>query len=112
MVHKNRKYTVVRIETAKELAHKLTQYTWCGCNGFLYGDMAFLNDSFSADGAQEYAVFRNGNQIESITFGWCTEEEALGFINQLFNGEIGEDMGPTLPLIQSPEEHGRCPLCA
>lgn len=111
-MHKERKYTVVRIETAEELAHKLTQYTWCGCNGFLFEDMAFLNDSTCADGAQEYAIFRNGVQIESITFGWCTEGLALEFINQLAKGNIGVDMGDTLPLIQSPEEHGQCHLCA
>jgi len=112
MIHDKRKYIVVRIETAEELAYKLTQQTWCGCNGFLYGDMAFLNDSTCADGAQEYAVFRNGVQIESITFGWCTEERALKYIRQLYRGELGVDMGSTMPLIQSQEEHGRCYLCA
>ena len=111
MVHKNRKHVVARIETAEELAYKLSQQTWCGCNGFLYGDMAFLNDSFSENGAQEYAVFRNGVQIESITFSWCKEAEALKYINELFNG-AGEDLGAMLPLIQTQEDHGRCYLCA
>jgi len=74
--------------------------------------MAFLNDSTSPDGAQEYAVFRNGHQIESITFGWCSEAEAMKIISQLHNGEIGEDMGGLMPLIQSPEDHGRCSYCA
>lgn len=110
MIHKDREYIVKRIEMKEELADKLVNYTWCGCNGWLYGDMAFLNDSFSPDGAQEYAVFRNGNQIESITFSWCTLDEAISFITELENG-AGIDMGYTMPLIVPSEGH-RCNLCA
>ncbi len=110
MIHKNREFTVVRIETKEELADKLVNYTWCGCNGWLYGDMAFLNDSFSSDGAQEYAVFRNGVQIESITFSWCSVAEAIRHIANLEEGQ-GMDMGGTLPLIVPNEGH-RCHLCA
>jgi hypothetical protein len=110
MIHNKREYTVKRIETREELADKLVNYVWCGCNGWLYGDMAFLNDSFSGDGAQEYAVFRNGVQIESITFGWCKLPQAIKYIAELEEGG-GVDMGDTMPLIVPNEGH-RCHLCA
>ncbi len=110
MIHKKREYTVKRIETKEELADKLVNHIWCGCNGWLYGDMAFLNDSFSGDGAQEYAVFRDGHQIESITFGWCDIDMAIRYITDLADGG-GIDMGGTMPLIVPSEGH-RCELCA
>lgn len=36
----------------------------------------YLNDSMSEDSAQEHAVIYRGRQIESITFSWCTGEQA------------------------------------
>lgn len=97
MMHKNRAHVRVVIRSAGELAEKLTQHTWTPCSGFRYGDHLYLNDSTSADGAQEYAVFRaepdeNGEheQIESITFGWMTEAEALVTITKIKDGKFGE----------------------
>src|SRR5690554_530849 len=55
MLHSNRIWVVVESEGAERLAHQLTQYTWCGCNGFRLNNYVFVNDSTSADGAQEYA---------------------------------------------------------
>ena len=115
MLHKKRSFTVEAVETAEELAKKLTQYTWCGCNGFRLGDVLYLNDSFSPDGAQEYGVVYAGKQIESITFGWCSEPQALELIKQMeqqvkdnsFN--VYSDVENA---IQSSTEHGRCHLCA
>lgn len=49
----------------------------------------FLNDSFSEDGAQEYAVVRNGRQIESITFSWCSRAEAHNHIDYLARWAAG-----------------------
>ena len=116
MVHERRRFSVADVATPEELAHKLTHYTWCGCNGFrLPGrphELLFLNDAFSPDGAQEYAVVRAGRQIESITFSWCSEAEALTFIQQLQAGTLGYDYGPCAPVIETPAVHGRCGLCA
>ncbi len=116
MVHAHRRFSVADVASPEELAHKLTHMTWCGCNGFRLcgpsGDLLFLNDAFSENGAQEYAVARGGRQIESITFSWCSEAEALGFIKALQAGTLGDDYGPCTPVIESPTAHGRCGLCA
>ena len=112
MLHKHRRFVVVDVATAEELAHKLTQYTWCGCNGFRLGELLFLNDSTSPDGAGEYAVVRQGRQIESITFSWCDEPKALDYIRRLAAGTLGADYGAITNVIETPAQHGTCHHCA
>lgn len=68
MMHKNRVFRVATVESAEDLARKLTDMTWTPCSGFELEGLLFLNDSFSRDGAGEWAVFRDGEQIETITF--------------------------------------------
>lgn len=111
MLHKSRGWSVVEVETAAELAEKLTEMTWCGCAGFRVGSLLFLNDSTSGDGAQEYAVVRDGRQVDSVTFGWMTRARALVVIEALLAEELGESLGTFEPRIQTPEAHGRCELC-
>lgn len=96
MMHKNRAHSRVEVWTAEQLAEKLTQHDWTMCSGFKFKGHLYLNDSTSADGVQEYAVFRdapdeNGEyeQIESITFGWMTETEALKMIEAIASGQYG-----------------------
>jgi hypothetical protein len=87
MMHDRRRWTVAEVATVEELAEKLTEHTWCVCNGWkVHGheDVVFLNDATGGDGAQEYAVCRREGQswfqIESITFSWCDRGQALGYI--------------------------------
>ena len=55
MMHTKRMWSISDVSTAKELAAKLSDYTWTTC----------------VDGAQEYAVVRacDGQQFESVTCG-------------------------------------------
>ena len=120
MMHKSRTWTVARVESAEELAVKLTEHTWCCCNGFELGDYWFLNDATGGDGAQEYAVVkkvgRDGSpwQIESITFSWCTLDQALRLIQETLRGEHDQhDWARQVNVrIETPEMHGRCNHCA
>lgn len=59
---------------------KLTGSTWTLCTGWEHAGLWYLNDSTGEDGAQEYAVVYRGVQIETITFGWDSEAEALRHI--------------------------------
>jgi hypothetical protein len=86
MIHAKRRFTVIDIATAEELADKLTNYSWCGCNGFRFNGLLLLNDSFSGDGAQEYAIVR-------------------GPLRNVGADNIYEQ-------IETPEQHGRCEHCA
>jgi hypothetical protein len=86
-MHDRRRWTVAEVATVEELAAKLTEMTWCVCNGFVvhgHEDVVFLNDATGGDGAQEYAVCRREGQswyqIESITFSWCNRGQAIGYI--------------------------------
>ena len=120
MFHKHRRWTVVGETSPEELAHKLTEHTWCCCNGFELGGYWFLNDATSADGAQEYAVVKKigsgGNpcQVESITFGWCRYARALELIKNVLQGKYDDSewVQPIVVAIDSPQQHGRCSYCA
>ncbi len=116
MIHEHRRFSIADVASPGGLACKLTHYTWCGCTGFRLSSaghvLLFLNDAFSPDGAQEYAVVKDQRQIESITFSWCSEAEALDLIEELQAGTLGDDYGPCTPVIESPAVHGRCGLCA
>ena len=120
MLHKRRTWSVSSVDSAEELALKLTQYTWCGCNAFLLAGYLFANDSTCADGAQEYAVLRADAQaselmqIESITFSWCTTEQALEFIQRILAGEFDAIVYSRVSRdrFQTSREHGTCHLCA
>jgi hypothetical protein len=121
MMHRNRIWRVAAVATAEELSEKLTEYTWCCCNGFRVVDTPylFLNDATSADGAQAYAFVKEVEggrliQIESITCGWCTRAKALQHIQETLRGGFDESdfAREVKAVIQTPEDHGRCPHCA
>lgn len=79
-MHATRRWSLCRVATAEELAVKLTGSTWTLCTGWEHAGLWYLNDSTGEDGAQEYAVVYRGVQIETITFGWDSEAEALRHI--------------------------------
>lgn len=118
MLHSKRIWSVFPAESAEWLAEQLTQYTYCGCNGFRLGEYLFVNDATCADGAQEYGVLRLARdhyvQIESLTFSWMTETQALDIIRRVLVGEFDQEQYATIDArrLQTPEEHGRCCLCA
>jgi len=112
MVHDKRAFNIVTIESAVELAEKLSKHTWTLCSGFRYRGYLFLNDSFSEDGAAEYAVIResDGAQVESITFGWCSEEEALSYIERAAVGAF--DSAAFRGVELKVHNNDYCHLCA
>lgn len=117
MMHRNRQHYAVNV-SIPELAEKLTEHTWCGCNGFRTpGGSLWLNDATSGDGAQEYGVFRliNGElrQVESITASWCSADKIAEYARQADAGEWDHYHYSTYPRpVQTPEEHDRCVHCA
>ncbi len=118
MLHNNRNWSIAPTESAEWLAEQLTQFSWCGCNGFRLGDYVFVNDATCADGAQEYAALRQDGdhfvQIETLTFSWMTYEKAVNIIRQVLVGEFDNERYGTVAAsrLQTPEQHGRCYLCA
>ena len=123
MLHDNRIWCVAEVESAEELASKLTKETWCCCQAFRvagHPDYVWLNDSTSEDGAQEYAACRQDlatgdlHQLESITFDWCDHDRALQFILATLNGDddYNEWARPVTANVQTPKEHHRCQHCA
>ena len=123
MMHSNRIWCVTEVESAEELALKLTTGTWCCCQAFRikgHSHYVWLNDSTSEDGAQEYAVCRQDlatgdlRQLESISFSWCDRDRALQFIFATLSGDDdhNEWARPVTANLQSPEEHHHCQHCA
>ena len=118
MLHRTRIWTIAPVESAEALAEYLTQHTWCCCNGFQLGNYLFVNDATCADGAQEYAALKRLGehyvQVESLTFSWMNEQQALDIIRRVLAGEFDQDhYGLVAPhQIQTPSQHGRCHHCA
>jgi hypothetical protein len=110
MIHDKRGFYITDVSTPEALAEKLTKHSWTLCTGFRFKGYLFLNDSFSEDGAAEYAVVResDGVGVESITFGWCSEADALRYINQIIDGPNTEYK--VVNVRKHPQ--GSCHLCA
>ena len=89
MLHKNRVFGVKTYDSLDALADALFQYTWVKCAGLRWGDWLLLNDSFSEDGAQEYAVVRESDmvQVESLTVSWMSKDELLKIMQDVTSGQ-------------------------
>lgn len=121
MIHGKRHFQVMDVDNTLDLAEKLTQQTWTLCTGFRLKGYLFLNDAFSEDGAQEYAVYRESDmrQIESVTFSWASMTEGQRIIAGIVAG-IYDDAELFRPkskegeqiVIETPQQHGRCWACA
>jgi hypothetical protein len=117
MIHTSRRYRIVDVASAAELAEKLTQHSWCGCNGFRLGAFLYLNDAFSENGAQEFAVVResDGAQVDSVTFSWCKEDKAREIIERVESDEAaGKSVAFQHLTMNYVTAHppGPCRLCA
>ncbi|MCH7549139.1 MAG: hypothetical protein IH969_06345 [Candidatus Krumholzibacteriota bacterium] len=109
MIHTKRRYNVAKVKDVEELAEMLTATTWTLCTGFGVEGYFVLNDSFTEDSAQEYAVIKDGRQVESITFSWCSQKQAAQAIRHVLAGNV-VDTGPITPRVDHPK--GTCPLCS
>ena len=111
MMHKKRPHTIAEFADLDELCKKLVNHTWTTCSGFRWRSLTLLNDSTSEDAVQEYAVIRNGIQIESLTVSWMESPDVLaGYLVPLDSGEMpGVSFGP-VKIIPHPD--GYCSRCA
>ena len=128
MVHNKRIFCVKAVDSLNELVEKLTQHSWTLCTGFRHGNFLLLNDAFSEDGAQEYAVIAfiaewptegtgtiDGHQIESITVSWCTPALLREILVKVMidpHSYLDHVLDiPVLARIEAPAVH-HCRLCA
>jgi hypothetical protein len=111
MIHASRRFHLVDVDRVGQFVDDFKRCTWTLCTGFSLQGLLFLNESFTEDGAQEYAVVREGRQIESITVSWMSRAELHTTIDARLQGRSEVDYGPVNPLIDQAEDH-RCPLCA
>ena len=116
MIHATRVFQVIEeVRSIADLAENLTENTQTLCTAFKLVSapdaepLLFLNDSFSENSAQEYAVVRGGRQVESITFSWCSRAEAHNHINWLVEGG-GGDYGEIEVRLEPAETHS-CVHC-
>jgi hypothetical protein len=111
MLHHHRRFAVTVVSSMVELTEKLTEHTWTLCTCFEYDGLLLANDSFSGDGAQEYAVYKEGCQIETLTVSWMTRERLQEVIEALLQGEYTEILGPVAPLHTEHASAHSCGLC-
>ena len=110
MLHHHRRFAVTVVPSMEELTEKLTQHTWTLCTCFSYQGLLLANDSFTEDSAQEYAVYKEARQIETLTVSWMTRERLQEVIEALLRGEYTE-YGPVAPLHTEPASEHSCSLC-
>ena len=120
MFFDRRRWKIAEVSTPEKLARMLTSRTWCLCNGFVvsgHPEYLFLNDSTCEDGIAEFGVIKGSldaserQQVESITFGWCTEAKAISYIRRSLAGEFDRHAEPVTVRVETPEQHGRCRFC-
>lgn len=89
MLHNGRVFGVSDVATLEVLTEKLSDYTWVKCAGLRWNGWLLLNDSFSEDGAQEYAVVRESDmvQVESLTVSWMSKDELLKIMQDVTSGQ-------------------------
>ena len=121
MIHDKRRFQIKTCESQEELIEQLTQHSWTLCTGFRFDGFLWLNDAFSEDGAQEYAVIleKKMMQVESITVSWSTPEKLKKIEETLSTYTEGQPWPegfpmwlPAQPVIEPVEQHARCHLCA
>jgi len=112
MIHHHRTFAVGVVDNLDELVEKLTDHTWTLCTCFEYQGLLLANDSFSEDGAQEYAVYKEGQQIESLTVSWMTRERLKEVLEGLLTGAYEElQFRPIQSLRTEPASGHSCRLC-
>ena len=112
MIHHHRKFGVTVFDSIDHLTQELTDRTWTLCTCFAYQGLLLANDSFSEDGAQEYAVYKEGRQIESLTVSWMTRESLAEVIQSLLSGAYEAlEFRPHHPLRTEPASAHSCALC-
>jgi len=106
MVHESRVYKVKKYDTVDLLMDDFERCTtWCLCNGFEAEGVILLNDSFSEDGAQEYAVIipsqdrTSGTQVDSITASWCEPGEMRKIFKESYLSYVNE---PSTSFMNTP----------
>lgn len=123
MFHSRRTWCVMEVDSVADLARMLTESTWTLCSGFVirgHPDYLWLNDALSEDGALEIAVIKGGLtavehwQIESLTVSWMTRDRAIAIFTAVINGKYDDNdfIHRVEPSLETPEQHGRCCLCA
>lgn len=110
MLHHHRRFGVAAIESLDELVIKLTETTWTLCTGFTHQGLLLLNDSFSENGAQEYAVYQDGRQIDSLTVSWMTKERLQSVITELLHQNVDQTL-PVEELRTEPASKHSCGHC-
>jgi hypothetical protein len=120
MIHSARPFTLVDETDPLIVADKLTVQTWTLCTAFRLrlvnegraSEIILLNDSFSEDSAQEFAVYADGHLIESLTVSWMNKTDLACRLRVLLGS-------PHKPLIAdavqfAPRGHpdGYCRHCA
>lgn len=114
MIHLRRRMYKVRDCSEQplcEFSALLVRNSWCLCNGFRFRHLLLLNDSFSEDGAQEFAVFdtRSGDQVDSLTVSWMTEVDLCEKLQDMLQWPEGDNLEGNEPL---PHPEGPCSFCA
>ncbi len=123
MINRNRIFSAQQHTNLQRLARQLVQSTFPLCAGFRLHGFLLLNDSFTEDSLQEYAVIKiekltslsgsllkvEGTQVDSITVSWCSQARLKAILRKVLSGDAADMGRETLYLDLNPGH--RCGLC-
>ncbi len=116
MNHPNRVFSITEVPDLKILAIQMFHDSLSICSGYQLDEFLFLNDSFSEDGKQEFAVLKINDgeliQIETITFlNWSFSYRLLELaLTAAMDSKLNMGSYNELRLEDISEHH--CDLCA
>lgn len=108
-MHWERRHRVVEVEDLALLCSALSTERFPLCAGFRYGTVTLLNDSFADDTSDaEYAVLRDGRQVDSFVVSRLDEDTLMNRIDLLDTMGTDVDLGRVSVLEHA---EGRCEHC-
>jgi len=120
MIHKDRVFNIKTCSADEMIADFQHTRSWTLCSGWRVGDTLYLNDAFSEDGAQEYAVIRvtpdsTTLQFDSVALGWMSANRIEAYIHETWNCDLASAEwkdGWRTPVQVNDRHSDSCPLCA
>lgn len=114
MAMHNRDWNIKTYTDLDELCKELCRdITWTLCTGFRWQNVVLVNDSFSEDSLQEFAMViveegkAEGKQLDSITVSWCKPDRLAEIIRDAINGKYETSYGT----VELGVHEGECDLC-
>ena len=109
MVKNNQVFSLIIVRSKAELLAYFSVAAWPLCAAFQLGELLFAVTRQTAPGAPEFAVIRNGQQIETLALGRLSRLQVSTRLDDLLTG--GGTWLDDVKLSLEPASVHRCSKC-